>query len=110
MAKQDPNPPLWKPWMGDGCSAVADWLPFVGDMSDCCNVHDRRFHYGGGEREFHMANKLFRECIARKKRCWFCHQVARVVAKVRAIGVRRFGRSHFNWEGPGWQRMERLLH
>ena len=104
MAKQDPNPPLWNDNMSDGCSGVVNWLPFVGDMTGCCIRHDELFHYGGGEKEFKSANKAFYDCIRRKKRCWFCHQVSKVVAYWRRFGVRRFGRSSFNWEGPGPRR------
>lgn len=99
MAKQDPNPPPFKG--GDGCSGVLDWLPFVGDMTDCCDEHDEAYHYGGNEDDFDKANDEFRKCIQRKKRCWFCHKVAIVVGRIRGIGVDRFGRQHFNWLGPG---------
>jgi hypothetical protein len=101
MAKQDVNPPRWRIDMADGCSGVADWLPFVGDMSDCCNEHDRKFYYGGGEADFKLANKDFFDCIHAKRRCWLCHQVSKLVAHWRRFGVRRFGRSYFNWKGPG---------
>ena len=55
----------------------------------------------GGKAEFKAANKAFYDCIRKKKRCWFCHQVSKVVAYWRRFGVRRFGRSAFNWKGPG---------
>ena len=98
MAKQDKNPPPFAG--GDGCSGVVDWLPFVGDMTDCCDEHDRAYYYGGGEVEFQKANQDFKDCIAAKKRCWFCHKVAWLVARIRKGGVDRFGRKHFNWLGP----------
>ena len=101
MAKQDSNPPVWHPSLGDGCSGVLDWLPLVGDMTDCCDEHDRAYHYGGNEAAFHAANTKFQDCIAAKRRCWFCHQVAHLVARVRGLGVDRFGKPHFNWKGPG---------
>lgn len=101
MARQLKYPPPWKDEMGDGCTGVLDRLPFVGDMSDCCNEHDKAFHYGGTEEDWKKANKDFYDCIRKKKRCWFCHQVSKLVAWERRFGVRKFGRSHFNWKGPG---------
>ena len=101
MAKQDANPPTWKPEMANGCTGVLDWLPFVGSMLDCCDSHDEAFYNGGGEAEFQQANQDFRDCIASSYRCWFCHKVAWLVSRWRKWGVERFGRSHFNWKGPG---------
>jgi hypothetical protein len=101
MAKQDSNPPEWSDEMGDGCSGVPDWLPFVGDMTDCCNEHDRAYHYGGTIEDFQAANKKFYDCIRKNKTCWFCYQLRKLVAHVRRSGVRSFGRRHFNWLGPG---------
>ena len=101
MAKQDANPPLWLDSMGDGCSGVPDWLPLTGDMTDCCNEHDRAYHYGGTRKDFDKANDEFRKCIQRKYRCWLCHKAAILVGKWRKWGVERFGEEHFNWIGPG---------
>ena len=101
MAKQDANPPPWDRSMSDGCTGVLDWLPFVGSIEDCCVDHDEAFHWGGTREDFVKANKKFFKCIHKKKRCWFCHQVAKVVAHVRRGGVRRFGWKHFNRLGPG---------
>ena len=101
MAKQDPNPPPWNPSMGDGCSGVLDWLPGIGDMTYCCDKHDKAFYYGGGEAEFQKANDDFRKCLKARRRCWLCAGVAKLVSRVRGWAVDRFGRSHFNWLGPG---------
>lgn len=100
MAKQDANPGPFPG--GDGCTGVMDWLPFVGDMSNCCDEHDEAFWFGGGEVEYKAANKAFYKCIHKKRRCWFCHQVSKVVAYWRRGGIRHLGgRSAFNWLGPG---------
>ena len=101
MAKQNPNPPTWDKSMSDGCSGVLDWLPMVGDMTDCCEEHDRAYYYGGGEAEFQAANDRFRRCNASLGKCWLCHKAAILVSRVRGWGVDRFARSAFNWKGPG---------
>ena len=101
MAYQNANPPLWDDSMGDGCSGVLDRLPSVGDISDCCNEHDKAFHYGGDEADWRAANKGFYDCIHKKRRYWFCYQVSKLVAWERRAGVRAFGRSAFNWLGSG---------
>ena len=101
MAKQDPNPPPWKSSMGDGCSGVLDWLPFVGSMTYCCDKHDEAFHFGGGEADFQKANDDFRKCLKARRRCWLCAHVARLVSRIRGFGVDRLGRPSFNWLGPG---------
>ena len=109
MAKQDPNPPPWKPSMGDGCSGVLDWLPGIGSMTYCCNQHDKAFHFGGGEAEFQAANDQFRKCLKGRKRCWLCAGIATLVSRIRGWGVDRFGRAHFNWLGPGLPKKEKSL-
>ncbi len=101
MASQDSNPPPWDDSMSDGCSGVMDWLPFVGDMRDCCIEHDRRYHFGGTEADKRIADLKFRRCIQAKRRCWFCHKVAWLVGRVRSRGVMLFGDGSFNWKGPG---------
>ena len=104
MAKQNPSPPVWNDSMSDGCTWVLDWLPFVGNMTWCCTRHDEEFHFGGNVTDWKRANKNFYNCIRRKKKCWFCYQVSKVVAYWRRGGVRRFGRSSFNWLGPGMRK------
>jgi len=106
VAKQQKNPALWTHEMADGCSGVLDWLPFVGNMHDCCDEHDRAFYYGGREKEFKEANKNFYNCIRKKKKCWFCYQIAKIVAWERRWGVRKWGRKYFNWKGPGLPKIE----
>lgn len=101
MARQDRFPPPWQDSMSDGCSWVADWLPFVGWMRDCCREHDRAYHYGGGTKDFHAANARFRECIANNNRCWLCRRVAKIVAWIRYRAVEDFGEQAFNWLGRG---------
>ena len=96
MAKQDANPPPWDDSMSDGCTGVPDWLPRVGSMVDCCTAHDKAFHWGGDEEDFVRANQEFEDCI-RRPWCLFC----RMVAWWRRRGVKYFGRSAFNWKGPG---------
>ncbi len=82
--------------MSDGCTGVPDWLPFVGSMLKACRKHDRAFHFGGGEAEFIAANEEFENDI-RRPWCFVCY----AVAWWRRRAVRLFGRSNFNWLGPG---------
>jgi len=54
MAKQNPNPPEWKPSMSDGCSGVFEF-----GYHDCCVAHDKAYHYGGSAVDKLKADLMF---------------------------------------------------
>jgi hypothetical protein len=56
---------------------------------DCCEVHDRSYHWGGDESVRKGADQMLRRCI-RQRIGWYRAWVYYTV-------VRRFGRSHFNY-------------
>lgn len=107
MAKQDPKPPSWKSEMGDGCSGVLDF-----NAGPACNIHDERYHYGGGVDEKLQADDEFYMNLMALGFPWTWGW-----AKVRYDGVRKLTYSYppghpmrnsifarveaFNWEGPG---------
>jgi hypothetical protein len=74
----------------NGCTCVADKLPWTPDMALACVVHDYDFHVGGGVAEWRAANRRFYRNLRHLG-------VSRFDAVRRYVGVTVFSAPFFNW-------------
>jgi len=81
----------------DGCTAVPDWLPSVGNIYKVCRVHDWLYSIGGDKHDRKYADIVFRDGIFAHCKAFHAIPRAWLVATTYYIGVRIFGGRHFNW-------------
>ena len=95
MAKQDRDPPEWKPKMSDGCTMSLDRWGKVSFLP-CCRKHDKAYHYGGSWIQKQLVDREFKRCIQETK-CWTC----KIIGWYRFYAVHWLGRGAWNEIGPG---------